>query len=319
MNAEEISMQTHQITVVGGCNIDISATSYLPLVAADSNPGQVKLTLGGVGRNVAENLARLSQSVTFLSALGGDQFADLLQRHARTVGYDMSQCAYDPDMQNSVYICINEPSGEMSVAVNDMSVCELITPDFMARQLPHLNRSEAVVLDMNLPESTVEYIAEHCDAPLFADTVSTKKALRLKRVLPHIHTLKTNRIEAQLLTGMEIADMTDVPKCVEALHAAGVQQVMLTLGADGAYASDGKQSITLPSFAHNIKNTTGCGDAFFAGIVASTLEKLSLAEALRHGLAMAAICATEAGAVSQTITVNKLQAFLREYEGGDHQ
>lgn len=309
-------MTQHTIVVVGGSNIDASATSFAPLVGGDSNPGFIRFSLGGVGRNVAENLARLGQRVSLVTAHGEDHFTEILTRHAQTVGYDVSQSAYCAAMPNSVYICVNDPEGEMSVAVNDMRVCEKITPAFLEPRLSRFADAEAVVLDANIPEDSIDLLARGCSAPLFADTVSTRKALRLAGSLPRLDTLKTNRLEAPLLTGIAIDGRDDVRRSADKLHAMGVRQVLITMGADGAFASDGKDALFMPSLVRDAVNTTGCGDAFFAGVVASTLEREPLPEVLMNGLGMAALCALDRNAVSQSVTAERLTDFLAKHKGG---
>ena len=303
-------MGTHSIAVIGGCNIDISATAFMPLIDGDSNPGEVQVTLGGVGRNVAENLTRLKHRVSLVSALGGDQFTELLRDRARAVGFDMTLSAVDMSMKNSIYVCVNQPDGEMNIAVSDMRVCELLTPAYLSLFITHLEQYDAIALDANIPQETIAYLADNCHAPMYADTVSSQKALRLKSILPHLHTLKTNRIEAQLLTGMKVREMDEVKACADKLHEIGVKQVFITLGADGAFASNGQEQLVMPSVATNIVNTTGCGDSFFSGVIAASLDALPLSEILHYGLCMSAICATERSAVAQSMSLKRLKAEL---------
>jgi len=61
--------------VVGGVNMDIGGQSDGPLVPGDSNPGRVRISLGGVGRNIAHNMALLGLDVRFLTAFGDDLYA----------------------------------------------------------------------------------------------------------------------------------------------------------------------------------------------------------------------------------------------------
>ena len=69
--------------VVGGVNVDIGGQSYAPLVARDSNPGRVRISLGGVGRNIAHNMSLLGVDVRLLTAFGDDLHA---QRVAASCG-----------------------------------------------------------------------------------------------------------------------------------------------------------------------------------------------------------------------------------------
>ena len=84
----------NQIAVVGGCNIDISATSYTFLIEADSNPGYVKTTLGGVGRNIAENLLLLGYPVSMITPLSRDSFLSQILSHSVEIGLDLSHSVY---------------------------------------------------------------------------------------------------------------------------------------------------------------------------------------------------------------------------------
>ncbi len=310
-------MKVNNITVIGGCNIDICATSTGALVGGDSNPGTVRVSLGGVGRNIAENLSRLAQNVSLISSLGGDQFTELIKRHAQAAGFDMSMCAFDETLQNSIYVCVNNPDGEMSVAVSDMRVCDLITPQHLERMLPKINKSDIVVIDANIPEDTVRYLAENCEAPLCADSVSSHKAKRILPALPRLELLKTNRIEAQNLTGIEVKTPDDVKLCADKLHEMGVKRVLITLGSHGAFSSGDGEAHYMNSLAQNIVNTTGCGDAFFAGSIIAMLEKMSIRDILVYGLGMAALCSLDQGAVYQGTSLGALERFINENVKGN--
>lgn len=123
-------MKAHPVAVIGASNVDISATSLSPLVSGDSNPGKVEISFGGVGRNIAENLCRLGQSVSLITAYGEDPFGQMLRAQAQELGLDVSLSLRDERMSSSLYVCVNQPEGEMAVAVSDMEVCGGLSPDF---------------------------------------------------------------------------------------------------------------------------------------------------------------------------------------------
>ncbi len=143
-------MEKRRWVVIGGNNVDISATSLAPLVAGDSNPGRVHTGLGGVGRNIAENLTRLGHDVSLIAAFGEDGFAELALSQARRIGLDCSHALRVPAGASCVYICVNGPDGDMAVAVNDMALCERVTPTFLATRMDVVNAADAVVVDANL-------------------------------------------------------------------------------------------------------------------------------------------------------------------------
>ncbi len=301
----------YSVTVIGGSNIDISATSESSLVFGDSNPGHVAHSFGGVGRNIAENLARLGVHTQLITAYGDDAFAALLKAQAAELGLDISQSLDVPHHSSSLYICVNQPDGEISVAVSDMEVCEWLTPAFLQDKLPYIHQSDALILDANLSEETLTFLAEHCTVPLFADSVSSKKVRRLKAVLPKLTGLKINRREAELLTTMSVEKNEDAIPISKALHSLGVKQTLITLGEKGAFFSNGKETLFMPSLVQTLVNTTGCGDACLAGMVFANLHQETAETILKTSLAMAGLCAQAQEAVSPQITAAALVEYMK--------
>ena len=302
----------NQIAVVGGCNIDISATSYTFLIKEDSNPGYVKTTLGGVGRNIAENLLLLGYPVSMITPLSRDSSLSQIQSRSVKIGLDLSHSFYFDDVPNSVYLCINHPNGDIALAVSCMEICEKLTPDVIASQMDFLNSCPCVVLDANLRADTLAYIADHCHSALCADAVSVKKADRLRPILHRLSFLKVNRVEAEVLVGFPVDDMESVSKASAQLHAMGIPVVAITLGSSGAFLSVGSEAYALPPMAHDGVNYSGCGDAFFAGILHGLTMQKSTLETLRCGLAMAALSASSPCAVSPDVSSEALEQILSE-------
>ena len=164
------------IAVVGGVNIDIGGRSDAPLVAGDSNPGRIRSSLGGVGRNIAHNLALLGAKVRLITALGADDGAKRVEASCADLGIDLSDSLYVPDGATSTYLFLADSNGDMALAMNDMAIYEHLTPAFLETKLTTLNAAALVVLDTNLSAESIRYLGEHCTAPLFADPVSAAKA-----------------------------------------------------------------------------------------------------------------------------------------------
>ena len=296
----------YRIAVVGAANIDISATSNAILLPGDSNPGKVEQSFGGVGRNIAENLARLDTQVSLVTAFGGDAFAALLKNQAQKVGLDASHGLDCPTLSSSVYICVNQPDGEINVAVSDMGICQMLSPAFLQKKLSMINACDALVVEANLTEEALGFLGLHVTVPIFADSVSVQKARKLHGILPRLAGLKTNRREAERLTGLSIATRKDVVSAAEALHGLGVESVLLTLGAEGGFLSKGNARAFAPSQVGEMINTTGCGDACLAGMVYAYLGGVDCQGILASGMAMAGICASSPFAVSPLLTPKRL-------------
>ena len=193
------------IVVVGGVNMDIGAVSADRLVARDSNPGRVTTSLGGVGRNIAHNLCLLGEQTAMVTVLGQDAFAQSVQENAADIGLDLHHSATIPGGRTGTYLFIDDSDGDMALAVNDMAIYDHMTPEFLRQRLDFINHAGLVVVETNLPEVSLQWLCQHCTAPMLADPVSTIKAPKLKPVLGRLTALKPNRMEAELLSGDAMA------------------------------------------------------------------------------------------------------------------
>ncbi len=296
------------VAVAGGVNMDIGGRSAGPLVAADSNPGTIRMSLGGVGRNIAHNLALLDVDTRLVTALGDDVHAQKIAASCRELGIDLSPSVHVPGASTSTYLFIANEKGEMVLALSDMDIYRHLTPDCLAPQLPMLQSAQAVVLDANLPEETIAWLCRCLKVPVFADPVSTAKAAKLKPVLGRIHTLKPNLLEAELLTGIPVTDERSLHAAADALLEAGVKRLFLSLGSRGVLACEGTERILLPCPRGHAVSTTGCGDAFTAALVWAFLQGMDLRDSARAGLAAASV------ALEGSETINPLMStdLIRE-------
>lgn len=176
------------IVVIGSLNTDIGGHTSVPFKRADSNPGRITKTYGGTGHNIACNISLMGFPVKFITAFGDE--SDELRAHCADMGLDVSESLTVPGGQSSTYLYIDDSNGEMIAAVSDMEIYSEITVDFIKYKMDVLNGALVVVFDTNIPQETIEYIAENCTRPLVCDPVSTSKAKKLKNCLGHIAALK---------------------------------------------------------------------------------------------------------------------------------
>ena len=297
--------------VVGGVNVDIGGRSFVPLVAADSNPGKVNVSLGGVGRNIAHNMTLLGLEVRLLTAYGNDLNGQRVAASCAELGIDMTHALQIPGANTSTYLYLTDPEGEMALAVSDMEICKEITPAYLAGKLPVLQNARVVVADANIPAESLQYLAENCTAPLFVDPVSTIKAVKLQPILHRIHTLKPNRLEAELLSGVRIRTKEDMVRAADVLLNMGVQRLFISLGADGVLAADKNEKLWLSNIPGTMVNTTGCGDAFTAALVWAFLEDLDLKTSAIAGLAAGSIAMESPETINPAMSTAAIQSRMK--------
>ena len=299
-----------RIAVIGGANMDIGGFPDAALRMGDSNPGRVRMSPGGVGRNIAENAARLGLDAALISAIGEDMNGRILLEDCRAKGIRTDGCRIVSGSHTSVYLYVADGQGDMHCAVNDMEIQRMLTPEFLAPRIDALNAMDAVAMDANLPEETIRFLAEALTAPLFADAVSAAKVEKLRCALEHLHCLKPNRLEAELLTGMEIRGIADAAEAARRLNGAGVRRVYLTLGTQGAVCAEDGECRFLPCAAREAVNATGAGDAFTAALLWAHCAGFGLADGGRAGMAAAGIAASAAETVSPEMNRENLMKAM---------
>ena len=262
--------------VIGGANADIVATTFNPFVPNDSNPGTIRLVPGGVGRNIAHNLALLGHEVIFLSLFGGDTFGWFTADSCRKAKVDISLSDAAPVGTRSCFLSINNYDGEMIGGVSDMVSIDGITPEWIASKLQKVGPVDAFVAETNIPVESLAFIIDHAYAPLFVDAVSGAKAAKVRMALSisskkQIHTLKCNKLENDIIGTLE-----------------GIGRRYVSLGAEGLDVIENQKTTHFDSLPCQVVNATGSGDALMAGLVhAGPLA--SVEEAARVGLRCAKI------------------------------
>ena len=293
--------------VVGGVNVDIGGKSFAPLIAADSNPGRVQMSLGGVGRNIAHNLSLMGTDVRMLTAFGDDLHGQKVAASCSELGIDLSHALRISGGTTSTYLYLTDERGEMALAISDMEICKQITPAYLSSNLNLLQNAQVVITDTNIPEESLVYLAENCPVPLFCDPVSTTKAEKLRSILAKIHTLKPNKLEAELRSGVKIETKADLDAAADKLLGMGVHRLFISLGAEGVYAAMGDERLLLPNLPGQMVNTTGCGDAFMAAIGWAYLEGMNLKQTALAGLAAGSIAMESAETINPSMSATAIK------------
>ncbi|MDX5627676.1 MULTISPECIES: pseudouridine kinase [unclassified Brenneria] len=279
------------IVTIGSANMDIAGYSHAPLNYADSNPGKIKYTPGGVGRNISQNLALLGIESWLLTVVGDDSYGELLLNKTRESGVHVDKCAIVANQRTSSYLSLLDNTGEMLVAINDMSITEHITPEFLAQHLAFIRGAAVIVADCNISEAALAWLLTHAqDKPVFIDPVSAWKCVKIKDCLPLIHTLKPNRLEAETLSGITLSGPDDVVGAADWFHQRGLRRLVLSMGGDGVYYSElnGERGWS-PPIQTQVVNVTGAGDAMMAGLAACSVEQFSFIDSVRFAQGCASL------------------------------
>lgn len=270
--------------------MDLTGQAGVAMRAGDSLPGQVRASAGGVGRNIAEALARLGRFTKLIAALGDDGFAEDIVRQTSVAGVDLRATLRVPEQTTSTYLSVLDAAGEMQLAINDMGLVEALTAKVLTERRRDLKDATAWVVDANLSEEALAHLFESAPStmPICAEPVSAIKAVKLSPWLDRIKLLKPNRMEAAALTGLD--EDRPVRELAAALHDRGVERVVISGGKDGVFGSDASgERFVQPIFPVTIQSVTGAGDTLMAALVDTFLAGKTLDQSLPWAQAAASL------------------------------
>ena len=277
-----------KIIVIGGANADLYGQIAVEQEApADSNPGHISIHAGGVGRNIAENLAHLGAEIEFIGHFGGDDFAIMLERSLTSSGASISLSMRTPSSNSDLYLAIHNKQGELISAVNNMGLAARLPKNFLNTHTiaNAITTADLIILDGNLSEEVLDDFFQIYgnNSVIASDSVSTAKARRFIPHLSKIDYLKCNLAEARILVsaGKNLSlDSTNAPESIESVESIEsleeVSQKLMKTGVGTALISNSDagfmvarggefKHFSAPKLAKSY--SSGAGDALFSGFL----------------------------------------------------
>ena len=301
------------VCVIGGLNIDLQGSSDKPLVFNDSNPGEISMSAGGVGRNIAENIAKLNIHSKILSYAGIDPLGDFVINQSKASKVDMSLVKKHSELPTSQYLSMLDDNNDMLVSISDMRIIDEMSTQDIDHWDSAISESSVVVVDTNIPVKVIEYITEkYSNIPLFLDPVSFAKTSKILTLIGKFHTVKPNRLEAELISGIKITDEESMLKAAKIIFERGCSQIFITLGQDGVFYFDGKDYGLYVFEGANVKSANGAGDAFTAGVVYGFLKLSSIKETTKFASAASVIALRSKNTISEKLSEQSVKLLLEE-------
>jgi pseudouridine kinase len=309
------------VVVVGGANMDIKAHSNHAIELYTSNPGAALSTPGGVGRNIAENLARLGSPTHLVAPVGKDPFGEEIVAAARAAGVVVDHMITSDD-PTGTYLAVLDAGGELVVAVSNMQATDNLTVRQLIGSQDLLRHANVLVLDGNIPEAPAAWLLDFAvaaDIPVVMDPVSVAKARPLARLLSPqrpLLALTPNLDELAALVGEPVRQTApDIARAARRLHDAGVQNVWVRRGPRGSLLSSRGEDervsvVTLPAPPVKAVDVTGAGDSMTAAFVHALMRGDSPADAARFGQMAAALTVESPETVRPDLTPRLIDAEL---------
>ncbi len=301
---------------IGAANVDIHGKSKKGIQLRDSNPGKMNSSAGGVTRNVSENLARLGAMVKLITALGDDTYAEQIRSECAAAGIDFSHSMVVERHPSSTYISILDENGDMYVAMSDMSVLQQMNMDYLKGKGGIIGGAKYITMDAGLPEAVLEGILDIYgkQAPIFVDPVSCTYAEKLKPIIGRIDTIKPNKLETEVISGIKIESEADLERAADALLEKGLKHIYISLGMDGCFYMnrDGVKIKRSLRPLERMENATGGGDAFMAAVLYARLHDVDVSHTIDLALAAGIAAISYKTTIHPNMSIALLEKILEE-------
>jgi len=305
--------QQGRVFVLGSFVVDLMCrTPHLPAHGETVFGGPFKLGPGGKGSNQAVAAARAGAQVSFLTKLGEDEFGDLAKRTFAQEGLDTRYTVTSKTHETgAALIMVEDGSAENMITVS-VGACNTITDSEVQAAEQAIAAADIFItqLETNLSATFLGLdMARRHGVRTILNTAPIQK-IELSR-LSGIDFITPNETEASSLTGIKVTDTASAEKAADALLAAGVGCVLVTLGSKGVFIKGQGLRTHVPAFDIGTPvDTTGAGDAFNGGFAAALAQGLDIVEAARFGCAVAGLSVTRIGTAPAMPQRAEIEALL---------
>jgi ribokinase len=300
-------MKPTKILVVGSSNTDmVIKTTNFPAPGETILGGRFLMNAGGKGANQAVAAARLGGLVTFVGKIGDDIFGKQAVQQLEDEGINVDFIAVDPENPSGVAMITVDRHAENSIVVAPGSNGTLSPADF-DKALPELIASEFVLMQLEIPVATVEYISGKAAGMNKKVILNPAPAAVLSdELLKNLYLITPNETEAELLTGIKVTNQESAQKAAILLQEKGVEIVIVTMGSAGAFLLEKGKSSLIKAPKVDAVDTTAAGDTFNGALVVALSEGKTIHDAIAFANQAASISVTRIGAQSSIPNRNEI-------------
>lgn len=277
-----------KIVVVGSCSQDyFTISDKFPRVGETIIGNDFTTSPGGKGANQAVAAAKLGADVTFLGCVGQDDIGKMVKENFRNQGVNVDYVDEIENVPTGIATILVAEEDNMIVIVKGAN--NEVTTEYVKDHLKVLDGAQLVVLQLEIPIKTVEYVTEYCYQNGIDVILNPAPAVKLKQDLIDKATYITPNE-----TELEIVFNDSVDNVLKKYP----NKVIMTKGSEGVFYHDGNTMVNVPSFKVNVVDTTGAGDSFNGALAYSLVKKHDLNDSIQFSNKAASITVQAIGAQS---------------------
>jgi ribokinase len=305
------------VVALGDVNVDIIAHyAAFPEEGIDAFAYSTEIHCGGSAANAAMALACLAVSTSLVARVGTDPWASFVLRRLASAGVVLNGLQQDPSLMTGLMYIIVTPNGERTI-LGYRGANALLDPDQVCKaeirdaKLFHLSGYALLAEPQRSAALRALAMARQSDLTVSLDPGMSGSQAAVDELRGHLHLvdiLLPNLAEAKQLTGLDGPE-----ECALALLDEGVQVVAIKLGQEGCLLGSGDGFLRVPGFVTEVRDSTGAGDSFAAGLIAGLLNGLDSPSAAVLGNAMGALASASVGGGAVDLNARSVLALLQAH------
>jgi sugar/nucleoside kinase (ribokinase family) len=307
-----------KVACVGTYIVDVLGrpVSELPRGQSSRLLDEIRITVAGTAGGTAVDLAKLGAEVVAVGAIGRDLAGDLMVLALEEHGVDASGLARKDGVQTSCTMLPIHPDGSRPAwhvpGANSTFTLDDVAWEALAEcDAVHLGGLTALPGVDGEPAGRILAFAGEHGALTTADCLGVRgddPEPLIAAVMPHADVFMPNEAEA-----LAIAGDPDPAAAARRFRAHGARCAIVKRGDEGCLIVDDDGARALPAYTATVVDTTGCGDAFCAGVIVATLKGWSIDEAARLGCATGALNLRGLGSDAGASDLDEALAFMGAY------
>ncbi|ERH63577.1 MULTISPECIES: ribokinase [Pantoea] len=302
-----------KLAVLGSINADhILNLAHFPRPGETVIGKQYQVAFGGKGANQAVAAGRAGADIAFIACVGADDIGERIRQQLQQDQIDTAPVETVAQEATGVAMIFVNGEGENNIGIYSGANAAL-TPAYVERHQQVIRSADALLMQLESPLDSVLAAARIARASHTQVILNPAPATQLSdELLALIDIITPNETEAEILTGIAVNDDDDAARAAQALHAKGIDTVLITLGRRGVWLSEQGQGQRIPGFSVQAVDTIAAGDTFNGAFITARLEGVAMQDAVRFAHAAAAIAVTRPGAQPSVPWRTEIDAFLQQ-------
>jgi len=302
-----------KLAVLGSINADhILNLSHFPRPGETVIGKQYQIAFGGKGANQAVAAGRAGADIAFIACVGADDIGERIRQQLQQDRIDTAPVETVADESTGVAMIFVNSEGENNIGIYSGANAAL-TPARVEHHQQVIANADALLMQLESPLESVLAAAKIARKQQTQVILNPAPATALSdELLALIDIITPNETEAEILTGIAVKSDEDAARAAQALHAKGIDTVLITLGRRGVWLSEQGNGVRIPGFSVQAIDTIAAGDTFNGAFITARLEGMAMHDAVLFAHAAAAIAVTRAGAQPSVPWRTEIDAFLQQ-------